>query len=91
MYKIIICVANIRHYNWWKGKPFYQFDTLDEVIHCLEHIFPQNSIREWVIKRMIESDQERQKGIKSSNGSIACTSWYEVIRGEKEMTEYTSY
>lgn len=47
MYKIVICVANLKHYDWWKGKPVYQFDTLDEVIRCLKTLFPPNSIKDW--------------------------------------------
>lgn len=90
MYKIVICVANLKHYDWWKGKPVYQFDTLDEVIRCLKTLFPPNSIKDWEIKRIIDCDVDRQKGNKSENGRIASTSWYEVIRGKEEMTEYTS-
>ena len=26
----------------------------------------------------------------TENGRIACTSWYEIIKGEQPMTEYTS-
>lgn len=91
MYKIIICVANLQHYDWWKGKTVYKYDTLEEVIRCLNSIFPPHSIRDWEVNRMIKCDKDRQHGVKSENGRIASTSWYEVIRGKEEMTEYTSF
>lgn len=83
MYKIIICTANISHKSWWNGKPSYKFDSFAEVVRCLKEIFPPNSIREWEFARMAKCDAETE------NGRIACTSWYEIIKGERPMTEYT--
>lgn len=85
MYKLIICTANIKHYDWWNGKNSYKFETIDEVIQCLKDIFPRGSIREWEFSNMIKHDKETE------NGRIASTSWYDVIKGEEQMTEYTSF
>lgn len=84
MYKIIVCTANLFHKSWWKGKASYKFDTFQEVVRCLKEIFPPNSIADWEFTRMAKSDA------KTENGCIACTSWYEIIKGERPMTEYTS-
>lgn len=85
MYKIVIYVANIQHNPWWNGKSTYQFDTLNEVIQCLKTIFPENSIKDWELNRMIEADK------KYENRNIAHTSWYKVIKGKEQMTWYTSF
>ena len=85
MYKVIICTANLQHKPWWKGKSRYSFNSIDDVIKCLKEIFPQGSIREWEFDNMKKYDTEKE------NGCIACTSWYEIIKGELQMTEYTSF
>lgn len=84
MYKIIVCTANLSHKSWWNGKASYKFDTFQEVVRCLKEIFPPNSVAERELTRMAKSDAETE------NGCIACTSWYEIIKGERPMTEYTS-
>lgn len=38
----------------------------------------------------IESEMRKADG-KKTDGHIASTSWYDVYKGEPQMTEYTSY
>lgn len=83
MYKLIMCTANIKHKDWWwDGKPAYQFITIEGLIDFMKVLIP-------VDKKDIESIRKNDK--KKTCGRLACTSWYEVKKGEDLMTEYTSF
>ena len=83
MYKLIMSVANIKHKSWWwDGKPFYEFGTIDELIDFMKTNIPMSK-RD--VEFICKNDKEQQ------NGRLACTSWYDVEKGEHEMTEYTSF
>ena len=82
-YKLIMVVANISHKSWWwNGKSFYEFNTIDELINFMEENIP---ITQKAIDFIRKNDQSK------NNGRLACTSWYEVEKGEHQMTEYTSF
>jgi len=76
-------IANIKHTSWWwNGKSCYRFDTLDELLGFMNKHIPL---------RKSDIDFIRNNDKKRNNGRLACTSWYEVEKGEHEMTEYTSF
>ena len=83
MYELKMVIANIKHKSWWwNGKPYYKFETIDELINFMMTHIPMTN-------RSIEFIYENDK--KKQNGRLACTSWYEVEKGAHEMTEYTSF
>lgn len=82
-YRLRMVVANIGHTSWWwKGKPFYEFDTVDELLAFMESRIPITQRETALIRKCDE---------KTQNGRIGCTSWYEIKKGEEQMTEYTSF
>ena len=82
MYKLRMVIHNICYKPWWwNGKPFYHFDTVDELIDFMIHKIPMDGKD---VKFIYDNDK------KKLHGRLACTSWYEVEKGEHEMTEYTS-
>ena len=82
-YKLIMCVANIQHTSWWwNGKSVYKFETLDELLDFMIKHIP---LKERDIDFIHKNDG------KQDNGRLACTSWYDVEKGEPQMTEYTSF
>ena len=86
MYKLVMCVANIGHMAWysnWKNRSVvYTFEYIDELIDFMWEHIPM---------RDRDIDFIRENDINQKNGRLACTSWYEVIKGEEQMTEYTSF
>lgn len=83
MYKLRMVVANISYKPWWwSGKPFYEFDTIDELMNFMVRKIPMDGND---VKLIYDNDK------KQKNGRLACTSWYEVEKGEHKMTEYTSF
>lgn len=85
MYRLIMVVANIGHTSWYRSwqnkKAVYTFETIDELIDFM-----------WKHIPMKDSDVNfiRNNDVKKQNGRLTCTSWYEVKKGEEQMTEYTS-
>ena len=67
----------------WNGKPYYEFDTIDEVCGFLSRTQLERSSK-W-LDRLREED--RLKGY----GRLACNSWYEVIKGGTEPTDYQMF
>lgn len=83
MYRLIMCVPNISHLSWWwKGQSVYRFDSLMSLFAFMNCRIP--SMRKRDFDLMLERDAA------GKTGRLACTSWYEVKKGEDEMTEYTS-
>lgn len=86
MYRLIMVVANIGNTSWYRSwqnrKTVYTFENIDELIDFMwEHI----PMRDRDVA-FIRSNDAKQK-----DGRLACTSWYEVKKGEDQMTEYTSF
>lgn len=82
-YRLIMTIPNIKHKSWWwNGQPIYGFDTVDELLCFMKSKIP-----------MCQRDIEliRNNDSLKENGRIACTSWYDVEKGEDQMTEYTSF
>jgi len=90
-YKLRMVVSNIRHKSWWwNGKSNYEFETLDELIDFMSEHIPLKEFSGCnYMKSDINSIYENDK--KYDNGRLACTSWYEVEKGEHQMTDYTSF
>lgn len=86
MYRLIMVVVNISHTSWYRSwqnrKTVYAFETIDELIDFMWEHIPM---------RDRDVDFIRNNDAKKQNGSLACTSWYEVKKGEDQMTEYTSF
>lgn len=77
-YKLILCMANIRH--WWKygEQEAYEFETIDELIKFMRsHGLTDRSD----LLRLRKRDREED------HGSIASTSWYEVIKKYRDTPE----
>lgn len=82
-YRLRMVVANIRRCTWWwNGTSCYGFDTIDELLSFMESKIPM---------RQREIDLIRRSDYEKKNGRIGCTSWYEIKKGEDQMTEYTSF
>jgi len=82
-YKLIMIIANIKHKSWWwNGKSIYQFEALAELLKFINKHIP---ITESDIDFICKNDE------KKNNGRLTCTSWYEIEKGEHQMTEYTSF
>lgn len=82
-YTIEICIPNIKHAPfWWNGKPIYEFETMQEVTEFIKNHFPNE---DRYINFMIENDK------KTARGSLGCTSWYQVRKGARLMTDYTAF
>lgn len=93
-YKLKMVVANISHKSWWwNGKSVYEFETLKELEDfMIEHIpLDKCEALNYMTRRESEIDFIRKNDKKKSNGKLASTSWYEVEKGEHQMTEYTSF
>ena len=86
MYRLIMVVANIGHTSWYRSwqnkKTVYTFETIDELIDFMWKHIPM---------RDRDVDFIRNNDANQHNGRLACTSWYEVKKGEDQMTEYTSF
>lgn len=86
MYRLIMVVANISHTPWYRSwqnrKTVYAFETIDELIDFM---------REHIPMRDRDVAFIRSNDAKKKDGRLACTSWYEVKKGEDLMTEYTSF
>jgi len=83
MYNLKMVVANISHKDWWwHGKSSYKFETLKPLLDFMNENVPMT---ERDINFIIENDKKKEAG------RLACTSWYEVEKGEHQMTEYTSF
>lgn len=83
MYTLELSIPNIEHRPWWwGGKQIYKFNTMDEVIQFIKAHMPH---QDRYINFMIENDKERNRG------TLGCTSWYRLRKGEAMMTDYTSY
>ncbi len=84
MYRLIMCVPNIAHTKWWwKGQSTYRFDSIMALFAFMNCRIPM--LQKADFDRMLDADREK------SAGRLACTSWYEVKKGEDQMTEYTSF
>ena len=90
-YKLIMVVANIKHKSWWwNGRSSYQFETLDELLEFMNDHIPLGKFDGLNYMRSdINSIYENDKRI--DNGRLACTSWYEIEKGEHQMTDCTSF
>ena len=86
MYRLIMAVANINHTSWYRSwqnrKTVYRFDSIDELIDFMWKHIPMKDR---------DVDFIRNNDAKYQHGRLACTSWYEVKKGEDQMTEYTSF
>lgn len=83
MYKLIMTVSNISHKDWWwNGNSAYKFKTLQDLLDFMSEHIPTT---ERDVNFITENDKRQQ------TGRLACTSWYEVEKGEHQMTEYTSF
>lgn len=78
-YKLRIVVENLPD---WKDKPVWNFISIMDAISFLDANF---HLPEW------EKDRIRKNDATKENGSLACTSWYELEKGEHQMTAYTSW
>ena len=81
-YTIEMCVANIKHKEWWNGAAIIEFETIQDVISFIRSHIP---VKQRDIDFIIENDKNK------SRGRLACTSWYSVRKGDPMMTEYTSF
>lgn len=82
-YTLTMCVANIKHTSWWwYGKPTMKFETIEGLISFMRSHIP---LRPRDMLFIIENDKKQE------HGRLACTSWYEVRKGDPMMTEYTSF
>lgn len=86
MYKLTMCVANIAHKPWYRNwnnrSAVYTFNDIEELIGFMWDNIPM---------RYREVEIIRENDINQKNGRLACTLWYEVVKGENQMTEYTSF
>lgn len=86
MYKLTMCVANIGHMPWYRNwnsrSAVYTFNDIEELVSFMWENIPMRDRDVGFI---------RENDINQKNGRLACTSWYEVVKGEREMTEYTSF
>ena len=83
MYKLTMTVNNIKYASWWwNGKSVYEFETMGELISFMTERIP---LKDRDVKLLFDNDS------KCKSGRLDCTSWYEVYKGENEMTEYTSF
>lgn len=82
-YTIEICIPNIKHCPfWWHGNAIYEFETMQEVTEFIKKHIPN---QDRYINFMIANDEKRARG------SLGCTSWYQVRKGARLMTDYTAY
>lgn len=82
MYKLIMVIANIKHKTWWwNGKSVYSFDDLESLFRFMTSRIPGTA-------ENIVTICARDNAI--TDGRLYCTSWYDVEKGDKQMTEYTS-
>lgn len=82
-YKLRMVIPNIKHTQWWwNGVENYEFESLDKMLEFMKKRIPMTD-RSVAFIRDNDSKKER--------GRLACTSWYEVIKGNSLMTEYTSF
>lgn len=89
-YKLVVS-PNFTHKPRWKQNGFnrtvFFFYNLDEVISFMSTsgLLSDSPMDRRIVRMMREADSEK------TDGSIASTSWYDVYKGEPQMTEYTSY
>lgn len=86
MYKLTMCVANIGNKPWYRNwnnrNAVCTFNDIEELIGFMWDNIP---MRDREVEIIRNNDAQKK------NGRIACTSWYEVVKGENQMTEYTSF
>lgn len=89
-YKLVVS-PNFTHKPRWKQNGFdrtvFSFYSLDELISFMQiaGLLQDSSFDMRIENLMRKYDSEK------TDGSIASTSWYDVYKGEPQMTEYTSY
>lgn len=89
-YKLVVS-PNFTHKPRWKQNGFdrtvFFFYSLDELISFMQIA---GLLQDSSFDMRIESEMRKADG-KKTDGRIASTSWYDVYKGEPQMTEYTSY
>jgi hypothetical protein len=83
MYRLEMCTPNLKYISWWRGgKSLYKFDTIDELIDFMSANIPMT---------IGDMDFIYREDKKKQVGRLACTSWYTIEKGKRQMTEYTSF